>query len=279
MLGLHRIAAGRGDWRVACWRARPGRAEGRLWSRAGQGARKKIASATNTSKENGSACLVGAGAGSRIQAAPLRCSSRHRALGPFHRVSYRRSSPQGHTCGRIAPVTASRVVHGVPSAPAGGSFWAAGVPSPLASVPSKIRAVHRGSSQTERFCDCPPQSKTKLAGRSCAPGFAADAPVIRWRRYTALAGGGATVAGRFVPADLRTSGRVPAGASSPAQGVASRRDQAAASRKARLAQAGRTVPPCPAERRGRQSCPAARGRPPRTPPSRRLLLIVQTKTA
>jgi len=83
----------------------------------------------------------------------------------------------------------------------------------------------------------------------------------------------ATVAGRFVPADLRTSGRVPAGPSSPAHGVASRRDQAAASRKARLAQAGRTVPPCPAEWRGRQSCPATRGRPPRTPPSRRLLLV------
>jgi hypothetical protein len=27
---------------------------------------------------------------------PLRCSSRHRALGPAHRVSYRRFSPQGH---------------------------------------------------------------------------------------------------------------------------------------------------------------------------------------
>jgi hypothetical protein len=88
---------------------------------------------------------------------------------------------------------------------------------------------------------------------------------------------GATVAGRFVSADLRAPARVPGrdAQDAAAHGLASRRDQAATSRKARLTQAGRTVPPCPAERRGRQSCPAARGRPPRTPPSRRLLLIVR----
>ena len=129
----------------------PGRLEGCLLEgapREGRGSsmvtggskgEKKIASATNTSEENGSACLVGAGAGSRAQAAPLRCSSRHRTLGPAHRVSYRRFGPQGHPCGRIAPVTVPRVVHGVPSAPAGGTFWAAG------SEPPGLRAVENPS--------------------------------------------------------------------------------------------------------------------------------------
>jgi hypothetical protein len=165
------------------------------------------------------------------------------------------------------------VVHGVHSAHASGSFWTAGVPSPMASVPSKFRAVRRKSSQTERFCDRPHQPKMKLAGRSCVPGFAADAFVITWRRYTTMAGRGAAKAGRFVSIDFRAPARVPTGPRTPAHGLASRRDQTATSRKARLAHATRTVPPCPAERWGRQSCPTARGWPLRTSPSRRLLLV------
>jgi hypothetical protein len=63
---------------------------------------------------------------------------------------------------------------------------------------------------------------------------------------------GATVAGRLVSVDLRAPARVPAMPRTPVRGLTSRRDQAAASRKARLAQAGRTIPPCPVERRGQQ---------------------------